>query len=234
MLAAMEARSCPNCGISVPVGYARCPRCRSSVSTAPPMGETSSAPRHSEGGSSAAPNGRNRPSPSSPYVDARARRVSAPPSGTAVERAGPPPRVFWVIGAVAAALGVSLAVLLARGESQATTAEEPPPREPSPEVTTPFIDETPIVTAPVAPEVPQLAKVSQATAVEQLRRTFGKARLYSQISTVGDQLELRSAACDDQQLRDLLDQARTTLTESGLHRVRCLLPHGQVVFAREL
>lgn len=166
-------------------------------------------------------------------ADGRARRVSAPPSGTAVERSGPPPRALLLVGGAAAGLGVILAVLLARGGAEATPPEPSAPSQAPAVETAPVIDETPLL-APVAVTPAKAAVVSQAAAVEQLRRAFGKARLYSQISVAGDQLELRSSACEDQQLGDLLEQSRTQLAESGLHRVRCLQPHGQVVFSREL
>lgn len=186
--------------------------------------------------SSTPPYAGNRPATMPPYAvmpDGRARRVSAPPSGTAVERSGSPPRALLLVGGAAAGIGVLLAVLLARGGAEATPTPSPAPSQ-APEVEmVPVINETPVA-APVEVTPVKAAAVSQAAAVEQLRRAFGKARLYSQISVAGDQLELRSSACEDQQLGDLLERSRTQLAESGLHRVRCLQPHGQVVFSREL
>lgn len=170
--------------------------------------------------------------PYAAMADGRTRRVSAPPSGTAVERSGPPPRALLLVGGAAAGIGVLLAVLLTRGGAEATSPPAEPGQAPAVE-TAPVIDETPLV-APVAVTPAKAAPVSQAAALEQLRSAFGKARLYSQISVAGDQLELRSSSCEEQQLGDLLERSRTMLAEAGLHRVRCLQPHGQVVFSREL
>jgi hypothetical protein len=90
--------------------------------------------------------------------------------------------------------------------------------------------------APVVAEPAREAatEVNQAAALDQLRREFGKARLYSQISVQGEQLELRSTSCSDSQLTGLLEQSRSLLTHSGLRHIRCLQPHGQVVFSRDL
>lgn len=158
--------------------------------------------------------------------------MSGPPSGTAVEPSGVAPRTILLAGGVAAGIGILLAVLLTTGRGKA--AAPPALPQPTPVVAT----QTPAIAAPavVAPvtTAPTVVVVTQAAALEQLRRAFAKARLYSQISVAGDQLELRSSSCEDHQLGDLLEQSRAQLAESGLHRVRCLQPHGQVVFTREL
>lgn len=158
--------------------------------------------------------------------------MSGPPSGTAVEPSGVAPRTVLLASGVAVGVGVLLAVLLTTGKDKGTAPPAPP--QPTPVVAAP----TPAVVAPavVAPTTtgPTVVVVTQDAALEQLRRAFAKARLYSQISVAGDQLELRSSSCEDRQLGDLLDQSRAQLAGSGLHRVRCLQPHGQVVFTREL
>jgi hypothetical protein len=159
--------------------------------------------------------------------------MSAPPSGTAVEASGVSRRMLVMGGAVAASLGILAAVLLgADGQDEARKVE--PAANPATESAAPA--RIPPAVPLAAPQVtqPQLRTGEQAAAVEQLRRAFGKARLYSQISIQGDQLELRSSACQDRQLIELLSQSSARLGESGLHRVRCLEPHGQVVFSREL
>ncbi len=163
----------------------------------------------------------------------RARRISAPPSGTAVAPSRVAPRTFALVGAVALSAGVLAAVLIGmndrRKPPEAPVATAPSSALPAPQLAVP----PPRFTAPQVLQ-PAQVQVNPSGAVEQLRRAFAKARLYSQISVSGDVLELRSSACEDGQLVDLLDQSSATLTESGLHRVRCLQPHGQVVFTREL
>lgn len=155
--------------------------------------------------------------------------MSGPPGGTAVEAPRFPARM--IAAGVAIALAALVVVLVSLGGDEPArpraAAPEPPPAAP----------EMVQAVAPIAPvPVTEAASgaISQSSAVEQLRRAFGKARLYSQISVQGDELELRSASCDDSQLADLLTRSRAALTESGLRRVRCLQPHGQVVFSREL
>ena len=159
--------------------------------------------------------------------------MSAPPSGTAVEASAVSKRTLVMGGAVAASLGILAAVVLGAGGRDEARKVEPaasPAQDSAAPVRIPRA--APIAVPPVAQ--PQLRMGDQAAAVEQLRRAFGKARLYSQISIQGDQLELRSSACQDRQLIDVLSQSSAQLGESGLHRVRCLEPHGQVVFSREL
>lgn len=161
----------------------------------------------------------------------RSRRTSAPPSGTALAPEAPS-WGRWV--GVGVAVSVAGAVLLfALGgdapRERAPEVDEAPPQEVAPIAAT---RPAPVAFEPESGSAPTV--VSQAVAIDQLRRAFGKARLYSQLSMQGDQLELRSAACDDPRLSELLDQVTATLHESGLRRVRCLQPHGQVVFSREL
>ncbi len=149
-----------------------------------------------------------------------------------METSGIPKRFLVLGGAVAVSLGVATAVLLGAGENEGERAAPRAGVESETAPPAPIPRAQPIA-EPVA-EQPQLRASDPAASVEQLRRAFGKARLYSQISVQGDQLELRSSACGDRQLEALLSQVSAQLTESGLHRVRCLEPHGQVVFSREL
>jgi hypothetical protein len=124
---------------------------------------------------------------------------------------------------------IAMILLLRSGDTKSPAGVPPATAEGSDDGTTQLA-------APVAVEAPPRAlsaEVNQTAAVEQLRRQFGKARLYSQISVVGDQLELRSTSCEDKQLVDRIEEARPLLTESGLRHVRCLQPHGQVVFSRD-
>jgi hypothetical protein len=158
--------------------------------------------------------------------------MSGPPSGTAVESSGIAPRTLLFAGGIAIGIGVLLAVLLTSGKGTSGKPGVLPQPAPVVEAVQPAVVE-PVVVAPAAPP-PTVIVVTQASALEHLRRAFAKARVYSQISVTGDQLELRSSACEDRQLGDLLEQSRALLSESGLHRVRCLQPHGQVVFTREL
>lgn len=158
--------------------------------------------------------------------------MSAPPGGTAVETSGIPKRALVLGGAAAVSLGVVAAVLLGAGKKEVVRATPGAGLESAAPTPVPLPRAQPIA-APVA-EQPQLRTGNPAAAVEQLRRAFGKARLYSQISVQGDLLELRSSSCGDRQLETLLTQVSAQLSESGLHRVRCLEPHGQVVFSREL
>lgn len=165
--------------------------------------------------------------------EVRARRVSAPPGGTAVETSGIPKRMLVLGGAVAVSLGVLAAVLLGAGQKKEVERAAPGTGVEGEPVTAAQIPRAQPIAPPVV-EQPQLRTGDPAAAVDQLRRAFAKARLYSQISVQGDQLELRSSACGDRQLETLLSQVSAQLAESGLHRVRCLEPHGQVVFSREL
>jgi hypothetical protein len=204
MEAVLEARTCANCGVSVPQGYPRCPNCRALVRGAPVAASA---------------------------ADARRRRTSAPPSGTAL---APAPRIGWWLGGGAAALSLIAAAALLTGDDEpaptAGAAIEPELAVPEPAVR----QALPRPALSSEPGPTPGGGVSQAIAVDELRRAFGKARLYSQLSLQGDQLELRSTSCDDPQLAQLLDQVIDRLKQSGLHRVRCLQPHGQVVFSRDL
>jgi hypothetical protein len=158
--------------------------------------------------------------------------MSAPPSGTSVETPRLSPRLLGAGAAIAlSAVAVVAAVATSGGDDvarPAAAAEPPPPAAPE------AVRRPPAAPLPLPQPAVARGAANQAAAIEQLRRAFAKARLYSQISVQGADLELRSAACEDAQLAALLAQSRTALTESGLRSVRCLQPHGQVVFSREL
>jgi hypothetical protein len=200
----MDARACANCGLSVALGYPRCPRCQAPLAAAAPTAPASLA--------------------------ARAKRLSGPPSGTSVEPSSPSRQL--IIGAAAGAVALALVAWVAL-RSGPTKAASPPATAGSASVEEPT---PPAAAALVVAEPPRQAaeEVNQGAAIDQLRREFGKARLYSQISVEGEQLELRSNSCGDSQLVGLLEQARSLLTHSGLRHIRCLQPHGQVVFSRDL
>lgn len=146
----------------------------------------------------------------------------APPSGSS----------RWLVAGAAAsvAVGAVAALLLARRPAPAASApvqiegevleeREAPPSSVAPEAVTPE---------------PAAAPVASAGALGGLRSMLGKARLFAQLASAGDRLELRSASCDDSQLPTLLAEARDALLQAGIRRVRCLEPHGQVVFERDL
>jgi hypothetical protein len=150
----------------------------------------------------------------------------------------PPSSSRWLIAGAAAsiAVGALAAVLLVRqGGAAAVVPEgqagEVPEqrgqrgqREPAPAA----------VPSEVAAPEPVAAPPASAAALGGLRSMLGKARLFAQLASAGDRLELRSASCGDSQLPTLLAEARDSLWQAGIRRVRCLEPHGQVVFERDL
>ena len=211
MLCAMEARSCGSCGLPVAVGYARCPRCRAALDAPPVAG--------GEPGRVEAP---------------RARRVSSPPGGTAV--AAPTMRSRWLLAgfAVAAGAGVAAAVLVASGGRSAPSSS-PAAAEPAGDTAALVVAAAPAPAAPGGPSAEEGPALPQgAAAIAGLRRAMGKARVYAQLAPDGDRLELRSSSCEDARLSALLEEAKAPLQQSGFRRVRCLQPHGQVVFERDL
>lgn len=183
------------------------------------------------------------PRPSGPHAEGRgyqgaegrARRISAPPGGTAVEV--PPGRGRWL------ALGLLLAVACGAGAAVALTRGPQSSAPPAP--ASEGVDERAAEAAePVgrpagarrgsAPASAPAQRPNPADAIGTLRRALSKARLFAQLAPDGEHLELRSASCDDSRLGALLDEAKEALVESGFRRVRCLQPHGQVVFERDL
>lgn len=200
------------CGLVVAAGDSRCPRCRTSLSARTvlrPDAQTSIGAR-------------NQP---------RGKRLSVPPGGTSVEK----PRISsgrMAAGiAVVAAMGIAAAFSLGRGGVAPARTALPQPEQSVGEIVTQ-------IAAPLPFEDPGsdsgAVPVTQTAALEQLRRAFAKARLYSQISVRGDEMELRSTSCGATELGELLEQSRSALSDSGIRRVRCLQPHGQVVFSRAL
>lgn len=201
MVGPMAARSCRSCGVSVALGYARCPRCRT--------------PLELEG------------------VDgaelSRARRISGAPGGTSMAPA--PSSSRWLVAGAAAsiAVGALAAFLLVRRPPAAA----PPPASEQGALEAPGEPEPSAIVAP-AEATPVAAPPASSEALGGLRSMLGKARLFAQLASAGDRLELRSASCDDSQLPVLLAEAREALWQAGIRHVRCLEPHGQVVFERDL
>lgn len=147
----------------------------------------------------------------------------APPSGS--------PR--WLVAGAAASVvvGVVAALLLVRRSEPAVSAPAPSAGEVVAEVE--VQQATAVPEAFASPEA-EAAPVVSAGALSGLRSMLGKARLFAQLASFGDRLELRSASCEDSQLAALLAEAREGLWQAGFRRVRCLAPHGQVVFERDL
>lgn len=144
----------------------------------------------------------------------------------------PPSSSRWLVAGAAAsvAVGALAAVLLVRQGGTVAVAPEgqaggvSEQREPAP----------PAVVSEVEAPEPEAAPPVSAEALTGLRSMLGKARLFAQLASAGDRLELRSASCGDSQLPTLLAEARDSLWQAGIRRVRCLEPHGQVVFERDL
>lgn len=146
----------------------------------------------------------------------------APPSGS--------PR--WLVGGAAASVvvGVAAAVLLVRRSEPAVSAPAQSEGEVLEEAE---VQQATVAVEAAAPEA-EAAPVASAAALSGLRSMLGKARLFAQLAASGDRLELRSASCEDAQLAAFLAEAREGLWQAGFRRVRCLAPHGQVVFERDL
>lgn len=146
-----------------------------------------------------------------------------------MERTGARPA--WVVAGLGLAVAAGVAVAVLRG-GVASRADEPAAEEPAP-VSAPLVTEAPAAQASAGPGTPVLA-TNSANAIGALRAALGKARVYAQLAPDGDRLELRSGSCEEARFTALLDEFRATLQQAGFRRVRCLQPHGQVVFERDL
>lgn len=107
--------------------------------------------------------------------------------------------------------------------STAATVDEPPP-EPAD-----IPDEPQTATAPEEPARPDPQHLAN-----NLRRTLERQRLWSQVTIVGDHVDVQSSSCGDPAMAPVLDAAAPSFKAAGLTRLRCLEQSGRVVTERGL
>jgi hypothetical protein len=81
---------------------------------------------------------------------------------------------------------------------------------------------------------PGAEPVEAATALRQLDEALRSERLWAKLRVAGALIEIESALCDDAAMWPAIAGVAEALHASGARAVRCLAPHGAVVFERDL
>lgn len=163
-----------------------------------------------------------------PYGHGRSKRTSIDPGGTAVRERG-----FPVIGALIAAVAIVLVFVLVFGlggrtkkktPAAAPVVQEPAAQPQGAQAPAPRVETAPTVAPPPDPN---------ATAAS-LERALQRQRLWSTVEAFGSRVDIRSGACSEPGMTQMIDAAREPLRAAGLTRVRCLAQSGAVVLERDL
>lgn len=202
--------SCPACGLSVPSGYPRCPKCHGAMPDAPPRGGDAAAERV-QGGTSVAEE-----------------------SNTAWLVGG----VALVAAAVIAMVVMSFRggeqtqqPVVAKADVVAGVDDlvAPSPAAGAPGVRAAAGGDDP----PVADEaLPQADRV--LAAARALSASLEGERLWSTVEPEAQGLAVRSAYCADEGMSTAIERLAETLAQGGVSRVTCYERHGPQVFVREL
>jgi len=193
--------TCPGCGVAVAVGYPRCPRCHTAVPQAA------------------------RPKRSSVRDDLMAGGTSVEPP----ESPRPWGAVAWLAGGAAAIVAVVVLWALLRedatppGVGRAPTAESDEAEPAAEEVAAP---EAPAEGATKPTERP--AADPLADAVIALDQALRAQRVWATVRRDGDVVVIESALCGDGAMSTVV--AGAGLREAGASLVRCVAPHGAVVW----
>jgi hypothetical protein len=163
----------------------------------------------------------------------RAKRTTAEPGGTAVER----PR--FPIAPVAIAASVALiavvVVLSLRGgkpaDPKAAAALPGPIAAVAPP---PGARQTVPIVVPSVASGPATGATDPRAAARALEQALRVQRLWGRAELVGPRVDLRSGSCGDPAMRGLLDNQRSVLRGAGLTRLRCVEQSGAVVFELDL
>jgi len=166
-----------------------------------------------------------------PYGDGRSKRPTVDPGGTAVRE-----RAFPIIGALIAAVVITIAIVLVFGLGGGRTkkkqqlavpvVQEPTAQPRGVQAPPPNIE---AVRPPVTPPPPD----PNATAAS-LEHALQRQRLWSTVEAYGNRVDIRSSSCAEAAMTAMIDAARDPLRAAGLTRVRCLAQSGVVVVERDL
>jgi hypothetical protein len=163
---------------------------------------------------------------------ATATRASEIQGGTSVDDGGSS-WLPWAIAAVLLAGGVAALALLFGGEEES----KPAPAEVA-EVATEVPEEEQQAPGVPAPKASEPEKDSAKTeALETLQNNLNGANLWATVTIAGDDdaaVSVRSASCDDAEIRPVLAEAGPGLKSLGFSSVRCLAEHGELIFETEL
>jgi len=199
---------CAKCGVAVPLGYVKCPRCHAPMPATQPLAARAkrNTMRDAVAGGTAVPEPE---SGGFPWLLAGVCAAAAIAA------------IVWYVqsgGARAAdapvpADQVDLAAMVAPGSAAGSSSREP---EPPP--------------APVVDPRPRQRLEALAT----LEHTLASDKLWATVTAGGDNIEIRSSFCADRGVAARVTAAHDALASLGFKAVRCLEKAGAPVWALDL
>lgn len=100
------------------------------------------------------------------------------------------------------------------------------------------LDEQPATTRPARPALPQPEKdAERTTALETVEATLNASNLWATVRAGGENdrtVSVRSASCDDDEIRPLLREAGPDLKTAGFVLIQCVAEHGELIFEQPL
>jgi len=199
--------------VAVAVGYPKCPRCHHEVPQAAVRGKRLTFREEMLSGGTSI----------EPPEDATARSPVALFAGGVVALAAIV--VGWLLLRPDQSLARAAEVPEAEGEAESADEEDVTAAEPAEPGARPV---EPGAAEPAAAAAgPQLGD-----AVRVLDDQLRGERLWSKVRVDGDAIEIESSLCDDDAMKAVVDGAG--LAAAGASAVRCVAPHGTVVWERGL
>lgn len=198
------SQPCPSCGISVMVGYVKCPKCHA------PMP-----------GGAAGARGR------------RASLAGGTTSerDDALPREGGGGGILWVLGVLVLGAAVAIWATQCSGGKRTAAPSATVIDEAAPEATAPP-PAAPELAGPVTPTPGGAADPSFAA--DALEGELAGERLFATVTVLGDMLDVRSAFCNEARLGEVIGRHAAELRGAGVTRVRCSETYGTQVFERGL
>lgn len=200
------SQPCPSCGISVMIGYLKCPKCHAPM----PAGPAGARGRRASmaGGTTS-------------------ERIEVLP-----EERGGGGGILWIIGVLVLVAGVAVWATQCRAD-QPTTApsatvidEAAGPETGTAPAPAPF-EQGPSPSAAGGQPDPSFA-------ADALEGELAGERLFATVSVFGEVLDVRSAFCDEARMGEIIARHAVELRGSGVTRVRCSETYGSQVFERAL
>jgi hypothetical protein len=96
----------------------------------------------------------------------------------------------------------------------------------APVTTSAAVSESTGVALPVVPP----RRKDPSGAADQVEAALANERLYAKVTVQGGTVELRSSFCTESRLRAIVDGAAARFAAEGVASVRCVEPHGALVF----
>lgn len=211
---AVVTKVCPGCGVAVPAGYPKCPRCHTELPQTLPGETRRRTPTDMGGGTTMSPG----PERTLIYIGVAAIGLIAVVTWLMV-RGGPTKPAAAATGSDDS--GASDTDDGTTGDTDEAQPEPPPDRAPVQPRPPPDPDDTP-------------AAQTAAAAAAELGRELRSERLWATVTIDATTVVVDSSFCDDAGLGAILSSHTGALRDAGLTDVRCRAPHGGVVFERGL